>query len=405
MDPRRNPYTPNAGARPPVLVGRDDQLEKFDLLLGRLEQGHTEQSMIITGLPGVGKTILLGEFRDRAQQADWAVAELEVSKHDDAAFRRIMAREARRALFAIAPSKRWREKARRAAATLKSFTVTVAPDGTLGAGLEIDALEGVADSGMLDADLTDLFVGLGEAAREHDKGVVFLLDEIQFLTTTQMEALIAALHKTVQRAIPVTMVAAGLPQLPELVGQAKSYSERLFKFPEIGRLSPSDARAALVEPAQRQGAAFEDAAVELIVAYTEGYPYFLQEFGNSAWDLAAGPTVTRDEARLAQQVVEEKLDSSFFKVRLDRTTDLERAYLRAMAELGPQPQLAGEVAALLDRTSAQCGPTRARLIDKGLLWTPSYGHAAFTVPQFDRFLKRRIPQLEVPPKQKRRSAR
>ena len=401
MDPRRNPYTPNAGARPPVLAGRRDELENFDLLLGRLEAGYTEQSMIITGLRGVGKTVLLSEFRSRAEQAGWAVVEIEVAKHDDEAFGRILTREIRRALYAIAPSKRWREKARRAAGVLRSFSLTVGADGGMTAALDVEALEGSADSGMLDADLSDLLIALGEAAKEHDTGVIFLLDEIQFLSSTQLEALIAAVHRTVQRTLPVTLVAAGLPQLPEVAGEAKSYAERLFKFPEIGSLSAGDAREAITEPASREGASFDQEAGDSIFAYTDGYPYFIQEFGKAVWDLADGPVITAADVQRAQQEVEDKLDSSFFRVRLDRTTDLERAYLRAMADLGSSPQAAGEVAALLDRTSQQCGPTRARLIEKGLLYTPSYGYAAFTVPQFDRYLKRKIPELVVPPKRQR----
>ncbi len=401
MDPRRNPYTPNAGARPPLLVGRDDQLETFDLLLARLLDGYAEQSMIITGLRGVGKTVLLNEFRSRAETADWAVVEVEVSKHDDSTFRLIMARELRRALFSIAPRARWADKARRAAAALTSFSLTVAPDGSIAAGLDVESIEGVADSGMLDADLTDLLVALGEAAQEHNTGVVFLLDEIQFLSVVQLESLIAAMHRTVQRSLPITLVAAGLPQIPELAGEAKSYAERLFKFPSIGKLSATDAREALAGPALAQDVSLDDDAVAVIVDYTEGYPYFIQEFGKAVWDLADGPSVHRADAEAALVVVEDKLDGSFFRVRLDRTTDLERAYLRAMAELGPDAQPAGEVAALLERTSQQCGPTRARLIDKGLLYTPSFGFAAFTVPKFDQFLKRTVP-LEVPPKRARR---
>jgi hypothetical protein len=402
VDPRTNPYTPNAGARPPILVGRDDQLANFDLLLSRLLDAHPEQSMIILGLRGVGKTVLLGEFRGLAEKANWAVVEIEVSKHDDAAFRRVMAREARRALFAIAPSAKWRDKAKRAAAALKSFTISLTANG-ITAGLNVEALEGIADSGMLDADLADLLVALGEAAADHQTGVVFLLDEVQFLRVGQLEALIAALHRTVQRALPITMVAAGLPQLPELAGEAKSYSERLFKFPVIGQLSETDSAAALVEPLRQHDAGYNEDAIRFVYEFTEGYPYFLQEFGKAAWDIADGPLITLNDAKTAQQVVEEKLDSSFFRVRLDRTTDLERAYLRAMAEFGSDPQPAGDVAPLIDRTSQQCGPTRARLIDKGLLYTPSYGHAAFTVPQFDRYLKRRVP-LEIPPKKARRQA-
>lgn len=381
-----------------MLAGRSDELANFELLLDRLEQGRPEQSMIITGLRGVGKTVLLGEFRQRADDAGWAVVELDIAKHDDDAFRRVLAREARRALFTVAPSKRWKAKARRAAATLKSFTLTVTGDGGVTASLDVEALEGVADSGMLDADLTDLLVALGEAARDHRTGVVFLFDEIQFLSTAQLEALIAGLHRTVQRSLPITLVAAGLPQLPELAGEAKSYAERLFKFPEIGHLAEEDARRALSQPARDEGADYEDAAAARIVEYTEGYPYFIQEFGKSVWDLADGPVIAVADVHRAQGEVEAKLDSSFFRVRLDRTTELERAYLRAMAELGPEAQSAGDVAFLLDRTSQQCGPTRARLIDKGLLYTPSYGYAAFTVPQFDRFLKRRIPDLVVPEK-------
>jgi hypothetical protein len=382
------------------LVGRDDQLETFDLLLARLLDGYAEQSMIITGLRGVGKTVLLNEFRTRAEAADWAVVEVEVSKHDDSTFRRIMARESRRALFSIAPRARWQDKARRAAAALKSFTLTVSPDGSLSAGLDVDAIQGVADSGMLDADLTDLLVALGEAAEEHSTGVVFLLDEIQFLSVGQLESLIAAMHRTVQRSLPITLVAAGLPQIPELAGEAKSYAERLFKFPSIGKLNATDAEEALVGPARAQDVTFDPDATAVVVEYTDGYPYFIQEFGKAVWDLADGPVVTKSNASAALTIVEEKLDGSFFRVRLDRTTDLERAYLRAMAELGPEAQAAGEVAALLDRTSQQCGPTRARLIEKGLLYTPSFGYAAFTVPQFDRFLKRAVP-LHVPPKRTR----
>lgn len=285
---------------------------------------------------------------------------------------------------------------------LKSFPFTVAPDGSLTAGLNVDPLEGTADTGQLDSDLTDLLLALGEAASEHETGLVFLLGELQFLSANQLEAVIAGLHRTVQRRLPITMVGAGLPQLPELAGEAKSYAERLFKFPAIGSLRESHALEALMEPASHEGASFDEDAAKYIIGYTEGYPYFIQEFGKAAWDLAEGPTITLSDARTAQRVVEEKLDSSFFKVRLDRTTDLERAYLRAMAELGSEAQQATDVAALLDRTSQQVGPTRARLIEKGLLYTPNYGFAAFTVPQFDRFMKRTVDLGATPKRQPRR---
>lgn len=225
---------------------------------------------------------------------------------------------------------------------------------------------------------------------DHETGVVFLMDEVQYLSTTELEALIAALHKTVQRALPITLVGAGLPQLPRLAGEAKSYAERLFKFPRIRELSRAEAARALVEPAQERGVEYEEEAIEAIVSYTEGYPYFIQEYGNVLWGLAERSPITGPDVHEAQDAVEAKLDESFFRVRAERTTELEQSYMRAMAELGPEPQQAKDVAALLGRSSEQLGPTRSRLIEKGLLYTPGYGLAAFTVPQFDRFMRRSL---------------
>lgn len=386
MRPHDNPYTPNAGARPPVLVGRDDQLENFDVLLERLRRGHTEQSMLITGLRGVGKTVLLTTFEERARGLGWTTVEAEITKNTEFGSR--MAQLVRRALVQIAPRVRWRERAKRAAGVLKSFQVTVSPEGAVTAGLDVDALEGFADSGDLAEDLTDVMVALGEAAAEHDTGVVFLLDEVQFLTTPELEALIAALHKTVQRQLPITLVGAGLPQLPRLAGEAKSYAERLFKFPQIGQLAHEEAARALTEPAERQGVTFTEDAVDAVISYTQGYPYFIQEYGNVIWDAAEESPIGVDDIAAAKDAVEAKLDGSFFRVRAERTTELELRYLRAMAELGPEPQQARDVAQLLGRRSEQLGPTRSRLIEKGLLYTPGHGLAAFTVPQFDEFLRR-----------------
>lgn len=386
MRPHDNPYTPNAGARPPVLVGRDAQLTKFEVLLDRLRRGHTEQSMLITGLRGVGKTVLLTTFEEIARDRGWTTVEAEITKNTE--FGPRMGQLARRALFHIAPRERWRDRARRAAAVIKSFQVTVSPEGAMTAGLDVDALQGLADTGDLAEDLTDLWVALGEAAAENDAGVVFLLDEVQFLRVVEFEALIAALHKTVQRQLPITLVGAGLPQLPRLAGEAKSYAERLFQFPRIGQLKAELAAKALVEPARELEIEYDGPAVEAILDYTQGYPYFIQEYGNVVWDLAPGSPISLDEVLSAREAVEAKLDESFFRVRAERTTELELRYMRAMAELGPDPQQAKDVADLLGRTSQQMGPTRSRLIDKGLLYTPGHGLAAFTVPQFDRFMRR-----------------
>jgi hypothetical protein len=386
MRAQDNPYTPNAGARPPALVGRDEAIEAFAVLLTRLLHGHTEQSMLITGLRGVGKTVLLTKFEEMAREARWVTVEAEITKGSEFGDR--MANLARRALLQVAPRARWKKRAARAAAVLRSFQITVRSDGSVTAGFEVEPAEGLADSGRLDEDLTDVFVALGEAAQEHGTGVVFLIDEVQFLASPEFEALIAAIHKTVQRQLPITLVGAGLPQLPRLAGEAKSYAERLFKFPRIGRLSDAAARAALVDPAERLGIGFEVDALAAVVAYTEGYPYFLQEYGSALWNGAEVSPVTAADVAPARARVDAKLDGGFFRVRIERTSELEQRYLRAMAELGPQPQRARDVAELLDRTSEQLAPIRARLIEKGLLYTPGRGMAAFTVPQFDRFMRR-----------------
>ena len=393
VDPRENPYTPNAGARPPALVGRDPELEGFEILLERLRRGYTEQSMLITGLRGVGKTVLLGAFEDRALNSGWVTVSAEITKNEP--FGPRMGTMVRRALFQVAPKASWTDRVRRAAGVLKSFSFTVASDGSVTAGIDVDAVEGMADSGNLSDDLTDLLVALGEAAQEEKTGVAFLVDEVQFLRSNEFEALIAGLHRTVQRQLPITFVGAGLPQLPRLAGEAKSYAERLFKFPRIGRLSAPEAEAALTEPATARGVSYDPGAIDVIVAYTEGYPYFLQEYGKIVWDLAPeGKPISRRVAEEAQRRVEQKLDESFFRVRAERTTELELHYLRAMAELGPAEQTAGDVAALMGRSSEQLGPTRARLIDKGLIYTTAHGRGAFTVPQFDRYLCR---NYQLPP--------
>jgi hypothetical protein len=392
MDPRKNPYAPGAGTKPPALVGRDKQIESFDILLERLENGYVERSMIVTGLRGVGKTVLLDVFREKAEARDWATVEWEVEKN--AAFAPKIAAQVRRALLQIAPKAKWTDRVLRAASVLKSFTVTFNPDGAMTAGLDIDALAGIGDSGALSEDLTDLFVAIGEAAQDQGVGVVFLIDEIQFLRQPDLEALIVALHKCTRRSLPITLVGAGLPQIPRLAGEAKSYSERLFRFPRIGELdAASDARDALVLPAGALSVEFEPEAVDFIVDYTQGYPYFLQEYGRIVWDETSASPVTLADVKSVLPLVEAELDESFFRVRAERTTDLELKYLYAMAELGPQPHRASEVARRIQRTVEQAGPIRSRLIDKGLLYTPGHGYAAFTVPQFDRYMLRCHPEL------------
>ncbi len=402
MDAVSNPYTPNAGAAPEIVVGRDDQLEAFTVLLRRLERGRTEQSMIITGLRGVGKTVLLGQFGDIARRAGWEVVEIEASKHDDTRFRQAMFSQLKAVLLRLSPRARWTERARNAAEVLSAFAVSVDQKGTFSVSWDVPAAEGAADHGDLSMDLTDVFVALGEAAEEQQRGVALLIDEVQFLGRTQLEALIQAVHKTVQRRLPITFVGAGLPQIAELAGDAKSYAERLFTFPRVGSLEGDDARKALIEPALVEGVTFDDDAVDLAIRITQGYPYFIQELGYQVWGVASDDRVRRSDVATAREAYEAKLDSSFFRVRLDRTTPLQTAYLRAMAELGPQPQKASDVARVMGRESTQVGPTRAELIDMGLLYTPEHGYAAFTVPDFDAFMLRAVPELHLPEIQKRK---
>jgi hypothetical protein len=386
VDRATNPYTPNAGAPPPFLAGREEEIEDFRFLLGRLANGYTEKSLVVTGLRGVGKTVLLLEYQNVAAEEDWVAVEAEVSKNTP--FGPQIANLARRALLRVSPKAKWGQRARDAASVLKSFSLTVQPDGSLTAGLDVEAATGAADTGNLNEDLADVFEAVGSAASERGRGVVFLFDEIQFLSKEELEALIGAVHRTVQKKLPVTFAGAGLPQLPGLAGDAKSYAERLFRFPTIGELPDAHAREALVEPARRQDVELDEDAVQLILDYTEGYPYFIQEFGRAVWDIAPGPTITAEDARAAQDLVEAELDESFFRTRIQRCTIEERRYMRAMAQLGPAAQKASDVADVLDRTSEQVAPLRARLINKGLLYTPRYGFAKFTVPQFDRFMVR-----------------
>lgn len=405
MDALRNPYTPNAGAEPQAVVGRDDQLSSFDLLLARIEAGRAEQSMIVTGLRGVGKTVLLGQFRSKALARSWVVVELEVSKNDEAEFRRDIGSRLRTALFELSPKARWTERFQHAAGVLKSFSLSVDPSGTWSAGLDVDAAEGFADHANLALDITDVLLAIGEAAVERQRGVVLLLDEVQFLKKVQLEAVIEALHKMVQRKLPITLVGAGLPQIAELAGDAKSYAERLFKFPAIGNLNSEDAKAAFLCPAADEQAGFSEAALNEAVRVTGGYPYFIQELGYAVWNIADGPMITHNDVLITIPGYEAKLDESFFRVRLDRATELQRAYLRAMAGLGSDPQKASDVADAMNRTSQNLAPTRAELINMGLLYTPEHGYAAFTVPHFDQFLLRSIPALVVPELKRRRSNR
>ena len=396
MDNINNPYTPNAGAAPEVLIGRDGQTEAFSILLQRLKRGRTEQSMIMTGLRGVGKTVLLNRFAELAELAGWESIELEASKHDETAFRQSIFSKFRAALLHISPRRRWSERARHAAGVLKSFAVSVDPQGAYSLSWDINPSEGYGDNGILSLDLVDVFLAVGEVAKEKGTGIVLLVDEVQSLKASQLESLIQAIHKTVQNKLPIAFVGAGLPQVVKIAGDAKSYSERLFRFPTIDHLSPEEARQALTKPAERENVSYDKEAVDLAVEITHGYPYFIQELGYQVWLIAENNHITTNDIYAAKEAYEAELDNSFFRVRFDRATPTQTAYMRAMAELGPEPQKAADVASLMKRESSQVAPTRSKLIEMGLLYTPQHGYAAFTVPDFDKFMMRSVPKLEVP---------
>ena len=387
MDAIRNPYTPGAGSRPPALTGRDAEIQAFRILVERIRQGRPEKSLLITGLRGVGKTVLLSTFRDLAESAGFKTAESEVTH--DTSFKQMMARLGRRVLLELNPIEKAKDKALHAARVFKAFTLKL--PGGFEIGMDIDAIRGKADSGNLSEDLSDLFFALGDAAREKRTGVMFLFDEIQFLERGDMEALIAALHYVTQRGLPVTVVGAGLPQLPKLAGEAKSYAERLFNFPSIDRLSDQAARDALVKPALEQGVEYTADATGGIVEYTEGYPYFLQEYGKHVWNIAERSPISLADVVRAQIGVQAQLDENFFRVRIGRTTAAERRYVSAMASLGRGPYKSGDIAAELGTDSPRVAPLRNQLITKGLIYSPSHGITNFTVPQFDDFLRRCFP--------------
>lgn len=397
MDPIANPYTPNAGSRPPELAGRDAQLRQFEILIGRLKRGSSEQSVIIKGLRGVGKTVLLNAFENQAENAEFLGYYHELTP--ESVLAKEIARDAERALTRLSLTERVASRLRESLSHMRTIRLT-GPDGF---GLEVD-LKG-ADEGAVTSDLTDLFVELGEAARSKKRGVVFLLDEVQFADEVQFRAMISALHRATQRSLPITVAAAGLPQIPRLTGEARSYAERLFTFPTIGNLGEDAAKAALTEPARQQGVNFAPAAVTRALEWTAGYPFYIQQLGKHAWNSAEKSPITLEDVQSAIPIAQEALDSSLYEVRAQRATPAERRYMRAMAELGEGPYRSGAVAKKLGKSAAALSQLRDRLISKGLIYaTEDFGHFDFSVPRFDEFMRRYM-DYKAPPKPKNKPRR
>jgi len=388
MDRLDNPYRPGAGTEPPALIGRDELIDGFGVTVRRALSGRPGKSYMPVGLRGVGKTVLLNRFAEIANQEGMEIAFIEAPETGD--FRTILAIRLRKVLMSMrtGPARRAVHKA---LGVLRSFSYHL-PDGS-SIQIGVDAIDGLGDSGVLSEDLTDLLEAAGEAAREASTGFVLAVDELQYLAAEELAAIITAIHRTTQRNLPVVLVGAGLPQLPGLAGDAKSYAERLFDFPSIGSLSPEDAADALVIPAHDLGVEFEDEAVELVVEESHGYPYFIQEWGSHAWNGATGSQITADDIRSIRPSVIDQLDRNFFKVRFDRLTPKESEYLKAMAELGPGPHRSGDIAARLRVKVESVGPRRSQLIGKGTIYSPAHGDTAFTVPLFDEYLNRTMEPL------------
>jgi len=387
VDARANPYAPGAGTKPPALTGRDDEIEAFVVLLERLQRGVAGQSMIITGLRGVGKTVLLNTFEDLAVERDWIpiFKECEASTSLPA----LVARHCRRVIEDLRPSARAARRLRAAIARLSTFSV-VDPNGF---ELRFDLGRGEAPPDPLSDDFVDLLLEVGALARERGRGVVLLLDEVQFLHPDEFGPFVVGLHRVNQKGLPIICVAAGLPSLPALASEAKTYAERLFTYPRIDRLSQDDADEALARPAWVQKVAFAKGALEVAYRQGLGYPYFIQELGKYAWSVARGTRIERADMERAGELAQHALDDGFFLVRAERATQAERRYMRAMAALGGPPYATGDVVrALGKRSASQLSVQRDSLIRKGLIYSPRTGELDFTVPLFSDYLVRRFPQ-------------
>lgn len=390
MDTRRNPFAPGAGTPPPELAGRDVLVERTAVALDRIRAGRAARPSVLYGLRGVGKTVLLSTMRDAAEGEGMTVVMLEAP--ENRSLPGILVPALRAALLRLDRMKQASAGVKRALQALAGFAKLKVKYDDFEVALDFEPEAGLADSGDLDADLTDLIVAVGEAARERNSVVILVIDELQYVPEEQLAALISALHRASQRQLPVTMLAAGLPQLLGQMGRAKSYAERLFEFVAVGPLDAAATRDAIRVPIEREGEAIDAAALEAIIVETRGYPYFLQEWGKHSWDAADASPITAEDVAAATDSALAELDASFFRVRFDRLTPAEKRYLRGMSTLGPGPHRSGDVAEALGVKVSSVAPTRNSLIAKGMLYSPAHGDTAFTVPLFDAFMRRVMPE-------------
>lgn len=390
MDPIRNPYAPGAGTPPPELAGRDELRETARIALERSRIGRPSKSMIMVGLRGVGKTVLLDRIMSDAEGR--GISALRIEAPENRSMPSMLAPQLRLALLGLSNMDAARDMARRGLRALAGFVGALKVTySDIEVGLDFDPEPGLADNGDLESDLQDLLEAVGAAAKAGDTCVALFIDELQYVKENELAALITALHRASQRQMPVIMLGAALPQVRGRMGRAKSYAERMFDFPIIGALAKDDARQAIHKPALAEGVDIEPDALDAIVSRTRGYPYFLQEWGKRVWDVAERPPITLADVEAASAQAFAGLDESFFRVRFDRLTPREKTYLRAMARLGSGPHRSGNIADALNRRVSSLAPLRSQLINKGMIWSPSHGDTAFTVPMFDEFMLRIMP--------------
>ena len=387
MDPSENPYMPGAGTPPPELAGRKEVIAAAEIDFKKIKISSVSQHTIMVGLRGVGKTVLLNHFEEAAEAVDLLTIYVESTESRNLA--ELLAPKLKTALIKLSKVEKAKVLASAGLGVLKNFVNTVKLDlGGYEVGISIQAPAGVADSGDLENDLPELFLAVGRAARAADRPIAIFFDEIQYLNPEDFSALITAIHRTNQKALPILFYGAGLPQTLALAGGCKSYTERMFKFPKIGELDFSDARDALVNPAISRSAKISDDAIYEIVKETRGYPYFLQQWGYESWNVASDGLITLDDVQRATPLAIHELDQSFFRVRLDRCTPSEQKYMKALADLGAGAHRSGDVAELMGIAAKSASPHRNNLIKKGMIYSPAHGDTEFTVPLFHEFMQR-----------------
>ncbi|WP_062343232.1 ATP-binding protein [Novosphingobium sp. CCH12-A3] len=385
MDPYRNPFAPGAGSRPPELAGRDAILEAARISCGRAIKGRSARSIMLLGLRGTGKTVLLNEIGRNAEKDGLLVSRVESPEGESLA--RLIFPEMRKVMRSLSGVASAKHVALRGLTGLRNFA-SIFRIEMAGVEIGIEPEPGLADTGDLQYDLPDLFALIGKAAQAAGRGWILLIDEVQYLSDSDLSALIVALHRIAQEGLPVLLVGAGLPQIARLAGEAKSYAERLFLYPAVGALDPASAAQAIEKPILEEEASIAPDALAAIVTRTKGYPFFLQEWASVVWNNAEGPEISFADADQSYAETLASLDDGFFKVRIDRLTKAEIQFVKAMADLGDGPYAMAEIAQAMQRTQKSLGPTRASIIAKGMIFSTDHGYLDFSVPLFAEFMRR-----------------